>query len=371
VVRPGDGDRLRRELGSPSLEEVHPTEIADRQISSRAVALATFVVVLCALVILSWDDIFEPRYEHIDFAANSILIDEALSLDLLHGNYSRTGFYHPGPALLYVQAGSQLLFHDLLGVVPTPYNAHLLGIFILNATVLALAAGILFRISQTLASVGTFLLAAFAYSLFFQSPGLGGLLSSTWMPHVYVWPYLLLLVASASVAAGHGKDLWVFVLAGGLLVHGHVSFALPVLVFAILVSVAWVVRERGNWFRAIPRSSRTTALIVLGVFILPLALQVIVDFPGEFDDYWTYLRDTELPPRGIGTVTRYLAQYWGFGTAFLLLIPVLFGTALASTYYSDPGPGRLFHLYLISAGVVASIITAIYAFKGVDDFTYS
>ena len=58
-----------------------------------------------------------------DFAANAFLIDRALHWRLLVGNYSRVGFHRPGPALLYVQAWSQWLFYNVLGVVPTPYNA--------------------------------------------------------------------------------------------------------------------------------------------------------------------------------------------------------------------------------------------------------
>jgi hypothetical protein len=361
----------RDEIRESSPRRRSVTRQNGRRISLRAVTITAFFVVLSALVTLSWDDISQPRYEHIDFAANSILIDEALTLDLLHGNYSRAGFYHPGPALLYVQAGSQLIFHDLLGVVPTPYNAHLLGIFILNATSLALAARILYRNTRSLWSVGLLIVIAFAYSLHFDSAGLGGLLSSTWMPHVYVWPYLLLLVSGASVAVGHGEDLWVFALASGLLVHGHVSFFLPVLVFVALVAVAWVIRHRGRWPRAIPISSRTSTAIVLALFILPLALQLITDFPGQFGNYVNYLRETELPPRDLGTVIRFVAQYWGFGAASAPLVPTLALAAVASTYFAAPGPRRMFHLALLFAGVVASATTALFAFSGVDDFTHT
>jgi hypothetical protein len=361
---------LRSGIG-PGTDVDLSVDSTGRSVSLRAVTFAVFFMILGALIIVSWDDVSQPRYEHGDFAANSILIDEAMSLDLLHGNYSRTGFYHPGPAMLYVQAGSQFLLHDLLGVVPTPYNAHLLGILGLNAALLALAARILYRVSGSPASVVFLIVAAFAYSLHLDSAGLGGLLSSTWMPHVYVWPFLLLLVSSASVAVAHGEDLWVVALTGGLLVHGHVSFALPVLVFGVLVAVAWVYRHRGRWLSSIPPRSRAAAAVVLAVFILPLALQLIIDFPGQFGSYIEYIRGTELPPRDLGTVTRFMAQYWGSGTAAFVLIPALALAAFASTYFDQQGPRRDFHLALMAAGVVASATTAVYAFSGVDDFTHA
>src|SRR5438477_7264141 len=78
----------------------------------------------------------QRMYADGDFAANGILIDKALRWRLLVGHYSRVGFHHPGPALLYIQGWSQWFFHDLLGLVPTPFNAQILGILILNALLL-------------------------------------------------------------------------------------------------------------------------------------------------------------------------------------------------------------------------------------------
>ena len=172
-----------------------------------------------------------------------------------------------------------------------------------------------------MAAVGLLVVVAFAYSLVFDSIGLAGLLASTWMPHVYVWPYLLLLVSSASVAVGYGEDLWAFVLAGGLLVHGHVSFALPVVAFTVAVTLAWALRPRDHPIRALSVSSRIAAALVLALFLLPLVLQLITEFPGQFGGYVSYLRQTDLPPRGLGTVARFMAQYWGFGAASVWAIP--------------------------------------------------
>jgi hypothetical protein len=321
------------------------------------------------LAALSWDDISQPRYEDGDFAANSILIDEAMSLDLLHGNYSRTGFYHPGPALLYVQAGSQLLLHELLGLVPTPYNAHLFGVLALNASMLALAGRTLQRHTGSYLPAGFLLLTAFAYSLLFDSPGLGGLLSSTWMPHVYVWPYLLLLVSAASVSVGHAEDLWIFALAAGLLVHGHVAFVLPVLAFTAAVVIAWVVRHKGGWLRAIPLSSRIATGCTLALLVLPLALQLMTDYPGQFGEYVRYLRETDLPPRELTSIIRFVAQYWGFGVGSAALIPAVALGAFGSTCFAKRGTRRVFVMALLCAGVLATATTALYALSGVDDLT--
>ena len=68
-----------------------------------------------------------PVYEDGDAATNSLLVVKAKRLELAHGHYSRLGFYHPGPALLYVLAGAEWVLHDRLGVVPAEHNAHIVG----------------------------------------------------------------------------------------------------------------------------------------------------------------------------------------------------------------------------------------------------
>ena len=221
-------------------------ELMSSRLRPGVVSAAVFLVVLSSLVILSRDDITETRHEDGDFAANSILIDSAMTFDLVHGNYSRAGFYHPGPVFLYVQAAGQTLLFEGLDLVPTPYNAHLVALFVLNALLLGLSAGIVYRETGSLWAPALLVVIAFAFSLTFAGPGLGGLLSSTWMPHVYVWPFLLLLVSSASVASGRGEDIWKLALAGSLLIHGHVSFLLPVAVFLLIVIVVWVRSHRSG-----------------------------------------------------------------------------------------------------------------------------
>ena len=50
------------------------------------------------------------------------------------------------------------------------------------------------------------------------------ILSSDWMPYLYVPPYALFILAGASVAAGAARDLWIFALAGWFLIHGHAAY---------------------------------------------------------------------------------------------------------------------------------------------------
>ena len=75
------------------------------------------------------------------------------------------------------------------------------------------------------------------------------LVCSTWMPHVCFAPFLLYVFAVASVAAGRLRHLWVMVLAGGLLVHGHAEFLLLV----PLLAVAALVPQRAGCSRTAAR----------------------------------------------------------------------------------------------------------------------
>jgi hypothetical protein len=61
-------------------------------------------------------------YPSADPAANSILVVQAEHFTLLHGNYSREGFFHLGPAYLYLMAAGQWLFHDTTHLVPTGWS---------------------------------------------------------------------------------------------------------------------------------------------------------------------------------------------------------------------------------------------------------
>lgn len=102
----------------------------------------------------------------------------------------------------------------------TAYGGQLLGVLLLNAFLVALAASIVHRRAGGPAAAA---LVAGVLVVGVLEPGS---LTSTWMPHLYLWPFLLLLVATASVCSGGWRELTALVLAGGLLVHGHVAFVL-------------------------------------------------------------------------------------------------------------------------------------------------
>ena len=86
-----------------------------------------FLLVILVLVIANLSSVNTTLYENADLAANGLLIQNAKSLHLLVGNYSRIGFNHPGPAILYILAFGELIFYDWLHLVKSPFAGQVIA----------------------------------------------------------------------------------------------------------------------------------------------------------------------------------------------------------------------------------------------------
>lgn len=227
-----------------------------------------------------------PLHEASDEALNGLLITRADHGHQLVGNYSRVGFDHPGPALLYMLAAGQGLFFSWLHVVPAPYNGQLLGASLFGAALLALAAVALLRATRSLAVAGIALGTFAVFALHLSMVG-----DQVWFPYLYMAPFLLLVVSGSCLAFGRTTELPSFVLALGLLVHGHVSFIGIGGVTSLLVLAGWLTRHRGA--RRTELTSHRGAVILaaglVGLFLLPIVLEIVLHFPGPWPQYVGYL----------------------------------------------------------------------------------
>jgi hypothetical protein len=296
-------------------------------------------------------------YEAGDPAANSILTLQAKHFALLTGHYSRVGFHHPGPAFFYVQAGGEWLLHDVTRLVPAAYNGQAVAIMALNATLIALALTILYTWVRSVPAVLT--AAGITLTFLAEHPQL---VCSTWMPHVCFAPFLLYVFAVASVAAGRLRHLWIMVLAGGLLVHGHAEFLLLV----PLLALAALVPQRRRLLTH--RREVLSASAVLALFLLPIVLNVTLHWPGEIPQYLAYGHRAPNPPVA---AARFLAQFWGpgptLGTVFLV---VLFAADLALVRkLAHNGIDEAVHDFsrrLLRVTALATALFAFYCWYGVD-----
>jgi hypothetical protein len=313
-----------------------------------------------------------------DFAANSIITHQAKHFELLVGNYSRMQFSHPGPAYFYVQAFGEWLCHDILGIVPSPGNGQVLAVLALNSALVAAALVVLSRWLRSWLLVGvaaTVMLAYFAAH--------GALLSSNWMPYMYFAPFLLLLTAGASVAAGRAGDLWAVALAGSFLVHGHASFLLLVPVIAV---IAVVLHLRQTGIRGL-REHRGDWLLaggVIGLFLLPIVINLALHWPGPFSQYFRYGSSDNAGGHSIGEAVRFATRFWPgrdgqlwpgqpgphlpavTATPLIIMLVIFAGLGAVAWWHRKREIGR-YQRSAVIMGVVATGLVIVYAARGIDD----
>lgn len=308
----------------------------------------------------------QPVVEFGDDATNSILIDKARELQLLVGNYSRVGFNHPGPFFHYLQGGFETVFYGL-HIVPRQYNAHALAIASLNAAIVGICASIIGRrVRPALLALALVPLVALSPVVL---PGSGSLVS-TWPPSTYMIPFLLLLISTGSLMSTDFRDLPFFVFAGGILIHGHVSFFVIVGLFTAVVLVVAFVKYRRRTLELTRRTIITTA-VVLGVFALPIVLNLILNWPGEFGKYLTYSESSKAGKATARQAFQFVGEYWpGTGALRLIFVAGIVTAAVALVAYMKKGADRQFLVGLIGASAIGTLAVFIYALRGVDDLTW-
>ena len=273
----------------------------------RATAVALTLLITVLLVGNSADFFFhQPYYEVWDSAANSLSVIRAKHFAQVYGPYSRWGFYHPGPVLFYVQAFGEWLFYDTLGWTRSPFAGQALahagvmsGFFVAALMIFAnrLPAG---------RPRGWFLCGALAlavphFTAMEHIPSYDVLhgpsaFLSPWSAHALVLPFLCLLTAGSSVAAGQVEDLPILALASGYLLQLHVAepmFVFPVcgLAYGALArQAARPGRFLGSPWRVHPRIHVVTGLILL-FFALPFLLDFCKGRDSNLAVIWQHVRE--------------------------------------------------------------------------------
>jgi hypothetical protein len=300
-----------------------------------------------------------------DFAANAILIQRAAHFHQLVGEYSRVGFNHPGPAFLYVEAAGQTLFYSLLHLVPSAYDGQLMATFVLNAVVVGLVVWIVYR------QGGSGLAAGMAYAVIIAYSGYHLTFASPWFPHLFFACFLLLMVAGASIASNDLRDLPAYVFAGAMLAHGHTAFLEFVGVWTAVVAVAWFRRHRRRLRSEVADQRRpvTIAAVLLGVFLLPMVLNVVLHFPGEWRKYASYLKHNGANTHPVRAAFDYLLSFWAHRplSGALMVAAVLLAVVLTAT--EPDGDRRRFFGWMLGAALAMSVLFLAYAVRGVDDLS--
>ena len=356
----------------PTAPETQPPLPAPRRRTARLgsrrhgeimVWLVAFVALLAIFTLGNRHLFSTPVYPDGDYAANAIIIEDATRFDLLVGNYSRQGFFHPGPATFYVQAAGQTLLHDLTGLVPAPFNGQALALLVLNAALVALVVGIVWSHTRTAAAALTTFAVVLGFAAY-HAP----LLVSTWMPRVYVAPFLLLMVAGASVGRGTTRHLWCVVLATGLLLHGHAAFVYftAVTAFAVAAALWRTWRNHGPRVR-LARPHIVAAAAVAAIFALPIVVNLMLRWPGEFDDYLAYSSASQAGGHSPGEALDYTSWYWWQNASTRgPVIALLVAAAVAVVVRHRRPATRRFLGFCLGAAALETALVFVYAIRGID-----
>jgi hypothetical protein len=333
-----------------------------------AVSAAAVLAVLCVRNRF----LFTTRlYEDADMGANSILVEQARHLTLLTGNYSRDHFHHPGPAYLYVMAVGESLFWAWLHIVPTAWNGQLLAVYALNAMFVALAVGTVRGWTGSLRGAA----ACFAAMTALASAH-PAVLSSDWMPYLYVVAYTTFLIAAAAVAAGAVRDAWILALTGCFLIHGHVCFLffVPVICLFASLTALW---PRRHGLGATLRSSVTTqrrvwvpVAVIGAAFAVPIVADLVLHWPGPFGDYLAYMSSRKAGGHSLAAATRDALWYWWpYRDAWA--VPVAgYAVATAISRWLVPVPLRRFLIALLAVDAVSTLAFLYYAATGIDQISH-
>ncbi len=305
-------------------------------------------------------------YEAADPAANTLSIIRASHFHEIYGTYSRWRFHHPGPAVFYFQAAMEGIFFRALHVIPTPYNAQVLGTAFLTLSFLGAGIGVAARWTRSRFFVPLALLLA---ALHFSAINFQYVVLSTWPACVLPLIFFCLLVATASVLAGQGEDLPLMVTAGSLAIHSHVAqplFVLPMFILGYL-GLTWACYRAGRGeataegekrrtvpWRRFPRA-HVFAGVLAGAFLLPLLVDLCKGSQSNFAVILAHLRSQH------GT-----AHPW-IDSVFYLLHFGAYKASISSTALS-PGtqPGQISRYFvthpqmtLLWAGAILSPLLAV------------
>ena len=235
-----------------------------------------------------------PFVEISDYAVNSLQVQQARHFRLLVGHYSRFHFHHPGPAYLYIFGLGEFLFHDILRVVPAPFNGQIVMTIVLNVALLTAVFSIFTRRLGGVFSVPLALAATTVVTVMVNRSAPPSMLISNWMPDVLLFSFLLFVVGAASILAGETRDLPFLALSGMLLIHSHVAQFLFVGLIGMgtVSAVCWPAlraRRLGSFLWERRRHFGGAAAICF-LFALPPVLDAILNRPSNIDDIRAYLR---------------------------------------------------------------------------------
>lgn len=339
--------------------------------------VAFVVSAICvALFIIVFGQTFSSvqLHETGDFAANSLLVLQAKQFSLLVGNYSRIGFNHPGPAFLYALAAGEVAFFDLTRWVASPFSGQIYAVALLSGFWIASIGALLRRMQGSMPAAVTTTALFVGVTAYINYQAFAG----TWFPHLYYFAFAAFTVALAALIMGRRDGLLLLAVSLGFLLNGHASFfgIAAIMLACAVVANTWLYARtgitRGNWvlsrdylvgnFRAI-----AIAVMIGALFLVPLAIQTILHFPGPVAEYAAFGRAHHA--NHLGDAIRFVGLFWSNG-----LFGILFGAAACAVLATDDSGRESEDRIGSERAIVLSLASAtvgflFYSVFGVDNFS--
>ena len=295
----------------PEIKNIKNNEIIMTFSNSRFVPLFLFIIVALLLLFVNFAEINAMNFETGDFAANSLLIQDAKSFKLLVGHYSYLGFNHPGPAILYVLALGELIFFDWFHLVPSAFSGQLIAVSLYNAFWIVLLARLFYKI------FGSIHISALLLSVFL---GISAIInckfySGAWPPQLFFFPFTVFLLSIMLFQESRIDSLNSLALSMGFLVNGYASFVvfLGIMFFLGFVYNYWLypgdnkILSKGYFIKY-----KKNLLVASGIFLfllIPIFIKTAIDFPGPLADYLRYGK--EHARHHSHEAVSFVAFYWG------------------------------------------------------------
>lgn len=329
-----------------------------------------FLLLAIVFAASNWPAIRTANVELGDFAANSLLIQDAKSLTLVHGNYSRVGFNHPGPAILYVLALGELVFYDGLHMVPSPFSGQLLAVSLYSA---AWMVAIFSIVRRSVGSASGALLFTSAFGLALAVADYN-IFAGIWFPHLYVLPFATMVVAASRLVFGKLDSVLALGVSTGFLLNGHVSFVAVAGIVMICVLLAnLVIGRRGIAPRVLApsflRAQYVPVLRLVGIvllFLVPLAIACVTDETSPVRQYLSFSKGNH--HNSLRQAATYVAGYWEGPLGWVCNIALYVALVLLARRSRDRV--RELGVSLLAAMVGATLALLYYAKVGIDLLEY-
>ncbi|MFN2519340.1 MAG: hypothetical protein ABR604_09940 [Jatrophihabitantaceae bacterium] len=350
------------ELPARSVAPEERTNQSSRRLDVNLIFWGASLLVTAAALIRNRSLFTQAHYPSSDAALNSLLVYRAEHFEQLVGNYSRVGFNHPGPALLYFLAAGQAIFHNLLHVVPAPYNGQELGAIVYAAAFVGLALVSVYRLTRSRGAT------AIAFGIVFVFIASNHVLGNTWFPYLYIPAFLLFMVSGAAVGAGRTAEVPLFVLSAAVLVHGHVSFLMVVAITTLVAFGSWFCLNRLHWRTEIAAHQRglRCAAGLMAVAALPIAVNTVLHYPGEWPRYVHFVQHGQHLPRTGHDVLDFFGGYWVSLGVPVIISVIAAVVALALTTTERNRDRRVIFIALYGMLILQSFLMLLYVARGVD-----